>query len=218
MVQEPKLDSNPALQFLLHDYSKYHWVLVILGSISLLALTFIVKKYWKIFRSIDESIGKIAALFIASFSALNFSFMSLIVFGNFLNAIKPQRGFSEAIIALENNASSSKSGRLFDTYNAWVASGNSKIPPYLENIVDERLSWQLPKAIICSILFALLFIATKRLWNYVISTPSFHSKKKQKALLLSGVCLSIITTVLWIMAIANTQASIAPVTLSLLFS
>lgn len=218
MAPELKLDSNPALQYLLYDYSKYHWVLVILGTFSLAVLFIIVRKYWKLFRIFRKSVGGFASLFIASFSSLIFFVMSLILFGNFLNAITPERGFSEAISSLSSNTTSAKSAKLFSIYSSWIESGDSKLPPYIENIVHERLSWQLPKAIICTILLALTLIATKKLWNYVISTGSTHPKSKQAALLVSGASLSFISTLLWIMAIANIQASVAPVTLSLLFS
>jgi hypothetical protein len=218
MVLGSKLYSNPALDYLLADYSKYHWVMAILGTISLAALYLIVRKYWKLCRIHGKSISGLASLFIATFSSFLFSLMSFIVFGNFLNAIKPERGFTEAINSWQSNATSSSSIKLFRSYSSWVESGDSKIPQDIENIVHERLSWQLPKAITCSVLFALTLIATYRLWSYLISTSSIHSNTKQIALFILGVSLSFISALFWIMAIANTQASIAPFTLSLLFS
>jgi hypothetical protein len=90
----------------------------------------------------------------------------------------------------------------------------------LQNEVRDRLSWQRPKALVCSILLVVFAIFTTRLWRKLINSRASESRwrLKEKALIIMGVIAVPVTLLLMIMALANTQASFAPITLTLLFS
>jgi len=85
--------------------------------------------------------------------------------------------------------------------NAWLRSGSADKPRLLQDKIDARLSWQRPKAIITSV----LFIAFAGL--------CIRIRRRRIVSIVAMLC----TLVLLVMAVANTQASVAPVFLTVLY-
>ena len=215
---------NPAYEFLLNDYSKYHFVMVILGGISAVALTFfagyqfrLLLKDRSLLSNLKATTGKVN-LYLGTFTGFLALALWLIVIGNLGNAINPKSGFRNSLEMLGTPVAGSKSALLQKTFTEWIKSEKSSRPAYINNLIDERLSWQIPKAVICILLLALLVYISKRVWATLVNKPFLLSKRRTCALFSLGILLSLICSLLLAMAIANTQGSIAPMALSLFFS
>jgi hypothetical protein len=216
--------TNPAVLHMINDYAKYHWVLVILGGFSVLLFLVILRWLWKKFWVGPDLIGNIgnvggrAYFFLMTFVGFVTASMSLIVYANLQNALHPKQGFRLAIHSLGVPASGSKTADIHQSFYTWIQSGDKTLPNYLTELIENRLSWQFPKAVISTLLLVVVLIATYMLWKTVVNSYLSFSRSKNFAIFASGVVLTLASTLLWVMAIANTQGSIAPLTLSLLFS
>lgn len=147
-------------------------------------------------------------------------FMFLIVAANLSSVLNPQEGFAQFIPDLGTPQAGTQKAALHQAVNTWAQSGSTKIPSILQNKIKNRLSWQRPKAIVCSILLVVFTVFTARLWRKLINLRASQPvwRLKEKALTTIGVIAVPVTLLLMIMALANTQASLAPITLTLLFS
>jgi hypothetical protein len=217
--------SNPAYNTLLHDYIKYHAVLVIEGGIFALLLIALCVYFWRRFKRMRKAetrnwtFEKKACFCFGIVSTIAALFMLLIVAVNLGTVLNPQEGFAQVIRDLGTPQAGTQKAAHYQAINTWVQSGSAHMPPVLQNKVRDRLSWQRPKAIVCSILLVVFAIFTARLWQKLINSRASESmgRLKTKVLITMGVITVPVTLLLMIMALANTQASIAPITLTLLF-
>lgn len=216
--------NNPAYKFLLNDYAKYHYVMVVLGGASVIALTFFAGYQFRLLRTSRgisanlKTISEKVYLYLGTFTAFLSVVLGLIVIGNLGNALNPKLGFKNSLEMLGTPTEGSKSALLQDSFTEWVHSEKRTAPAYINQIVDERLSWQMPKAITSFLLLALLIYISKRVWGSLVNNSNPLSKRGRYVQFSLGILLSLICTLLLVMAIANTQGSIAPVALSLFFS
>lgn len=218
--------SNPAYNTLLHDYIKYHAVFVVEGGIFALLLTVLSVYFWRRFKRTRKAetrnwtFEKKAYFCFGLTSTIVTLFMLLIVVVNLGTVLNPQEGFAQSIPDLGIPQAGTQKAALYQAVNAWVQSGSTHMPPALENKVRDRLSWQRPKAIFCSILLVVFAIFTVRLWRKLINSRASKSmwRLKERVLITIGVIAIPVTLLLMIMAVANTQASFAPTTLTLAFS
>lgn len=219
--------SNPAYHTLLHDYTAYHVVLFIEGSIFTLILMALSVYFWQQFRRIQKptihswTFEKKAWFSFGLVSTVVTLFMLLIVAANLSNILNPQEGFIHSIPDLGTPQEGTQKAVLYQAVDIWARSGSVQLPPILQNEVDKRLSWQRPKAIICSILLVLVAIFATNIWRKLIKvsrTSEALWSLKNKALITIGVLAAPATLLLMLMALANTQASFAPIMLTLLFS
>jgi vacuolar-type H+-ATPase subunit I/STV1 len=218
--------SNPAYTILLHDYIKYHAVLVVEGGIFALLLTVLSVYFWRRFKSMRKAetrswpFERKTYFCFGLLSTIVSLLMILIVTVNLGTVLNPQEGFAQVIQDLGTPQAGTQKAAHSQAVNIWVQSGSAPMPTVLQNEVRDRLSWQRPKAIVCSILFGVFAIFTACLWRQIINSRANESiwRLKGKALITLGVIAAPVTLLLMIMALANTQASFAPVTLTLLFS
>ena len=94
------------------------------------------------------------------------------------------------------------------------------MPTLIERRIDERLAWQHPKAIICCALLAVFAVLSVRLWRTLISKSRVRTASwtfNDRALLLAGAGTVLACVLLMLMVIANTQASIAPIAITMGF-
>lgn len=218
--------SNPAYNTLLQDYVKYHAVLVVEGGIFALLLIVLSVDFWRRFKRMRKTetrnwtFEKKAYFCFGLASTIVALFMLLIIVANIGTILNPQEGFAQSISDLGTPQAGTQKAVLYQSVNTWVQSGSAQMPSVLENKVRERLSWQRPKAIVCSILFVVFAIFTTRLWQKLINSRSSKSmwRLKEKALIAIGTIAIPVTLLLMTMAVANTQASFAPITLTLAFS
>jgi hypothetical protein len=64
--------------------------------------------------------------------------MAVVSWGNVTSVVNPQQTLSGTTLS-----------RIGET---WLQSGRAQISPLLQHAIDERLAWQRPKAVICSVL------------------------------------------------------------------
>ena len=223
LVQESD-SSNPAYKFLLNDYAKYHFVMVVLGGVTVVALTFFAGYQFRLLQmsgglssSLKTIVGK-AYLYLGTLTAFLAFVFSLIAFGNLGNALNPRIGFQNSLEMLGAPIAGSKSALLQDSFTKWVRSESPSAPTDINKIVNDRLSWQMPKAIMSFLLLILLIYISRRVWAILVNNSHHLSRRRTFALFSLGVLLSLICTLLLVMTIANAQGSIAPMALSLFFS
>jgi hypothetical protein len=107
-------------------------------------------------------------------------------------------------------------GRALDE---WIQSGDGKVPPVLEQQVQERLAWQRPKAIICGILLVVFAALSVRLWGALIRARRASEPKwrlKENTCFVAGIVTVGFSLLMMVMAVANMQAAIAPITITVL--
>jgi hypothetical protein len=182
-------DSNPAFNGLLHDYAEYHAVLAVLGGLVTSGLVLLTVRAWRRSRALAVASAVLGLL------------TALIVFANAGNAVNPRRGLEGTIPMLRTTQPGTEQARVQQATNAWLRSGSAGKPRLLQDKIDARLSWQRPKAIITSVLFvAFVGLCIRIRRRRIVSTVAM-------------LC----TLVLLVMAVANTQASFAPVFLTVLY-
>jgi len=217
--------SNPAYTALLHDYTVYHAVLVIEGGMVALLLTVLSVSFWRRLKRAQNAekhtwtFERKAYLGFGLLSTLVTLGMLLIVAANISNVVHPQAGFAQSIPDLGTPQVGTHKAALHQAVATWVQSGNASLPSLLEDEVHNRLAWQRPKAIVCSLLFMVLAGFTAHLWRRLIHLRASEAawSLKEKALIITGGLAIPTTLLLMLMALANTQASFAPITLTLLF-
>ena len=218
--------SNPAYNTLLHDYTTYHAVLVIEGTMFVLLLIVLSVYFWRRFKRTQKAENhtwtfekKAYFCFGLACTVVTLG-MLLIVAANVSNVVNPQEGFAQSIPDLGTPQAGTQKAALHQAVNTWAQSGSASMPSMLENGVRNRLSWQRPKAIVCSILLVVFAVFTTHVWRKLVHSRASEAvwSLKEKALIITGVLAVPTTLVLMIMALANTQAAFAPITLTLLFS
>lgn len=219
--------SNPAYNLLLRDYTTYHAVLFVEGGIFTFMLILLSLAFWQRFKRMHKAethnwtFEKKTYFCFGLLSTVVALLMLLIVAANLSNVVNPRDGFVQSIPDLGTPQAGTPKAALYQAVNIWAQSGNAQMPAVLQDEVRKRLAWQQPKAIVSSLLLVVLAAFTARIWQKLIRN-SRASKPiwslKEKTLLVMGVMAVPVTFLLMIMALANTQASSAPILLTLLFS
>jgi uncharacterized membrane protein YidH (DUF202 family) len=218
--------SNPAFNALLQDYTTYHAVLFIEGGIFTLLLMALSVYLWQKFGRMPKNatrnwtFEKTTYFSFGLVSAVVMLFMLLIVTANLSNVLNPQDGFIQSIPDLGTPQEGTQKAALYQAVDTWAQSGGVQLPPILQKEVDNRLSWQKPKAIVCSILLVLVAIFAMSIWRKLIKFSRASEaiwSLKEKALIAIGVLAVPVALLLLLMTLANTQASFAPIMLTLLF-
>lgn len=92
------------------------------------------------------------------------------------------------------------------------------MPKLIAASVDERLAWQRPKAVICSALLLAAVMLSARVWRAVIRQSRARREgwmRRDVGLLAAGLTAGPVCLLLMAMVIGNTQASFAPLSLTL---
>lgn len=205
----PISEANAALDTILADYQRYHAVLVVVASIFLAAVVLLLIVCWRSLRSArrDPS-GRTRrqtwtyASFIVACVLVGL-FLAVVIAANISTVVDPQRGF----------AGVDQSGEALTT---WLASGSAAIPADVQELIDARLAWQRPKAIIVTLLLVATVVGSTAIWRRWIA-HAYRSRAANAALLLSGVATAVLAVLLMLMVMGNVQASMAPVALTLVF-
>jgi hypothetical protein len=219
-------DSNPALNVLIDDYTKYHVVLVVVGGLFLLGLALLSIFFWSRFTRAPRhdtrkwTFEKKTYFSFGILSVLVALFMALVVAGNVSNVLNPRNGFEGAIGMLSASKAGTRAAELHQPFTTWLTSGSEQVPSAVQGAIDDRLSWQRPKAIICSVLLVLFLVLSVWIWRRLIRTsrvPGTGWGLKRAALLMLGVVTVAVCLLLMLMVIGNTQGSIAPISLTLFY-
>lgn len=182
-------DSNPAFNALLHDYASYHAVLAVLGALVTSGLVLLAVYAWRRSRTLAVASAVLCLL------------AAVIVFANAGNALNPRHGLEGTIPMLRATQPGSEQARVQQATNAWLRSGSADTPRLLQDKIDARLSWQRPKAIITSLL--------------LLACVGLCIRIRHRRIMITVAMLC--TLVLLVMAVANTQASFAPMYVTVLY-
>lgn len=215
--------SNPALNQLINDYSKYHKVFIVVGGLFTIVLLLLSIHFWKRFKLAGKkwNFEKKTYFVFGVLSVLICMFLGLIVLGNISNVKNPRNGFSGSISMLGSPQIDTSAYKFQQGVKTWVESGNAQTSELLSNKVNERLAWQRPKAIICSILLIVFTLITAYAWRHLVRASRADDAKwniKRIVVFTAGITAVVVCLLLMLMVIGNAQGSIAPISLTLFFS
>lgn len=219
--------TGPALEVLLRDYIDYHRVLVAVGGLFLLAFTLLSIGLWRRFfrsRTPGERSWSFERRTYAAFGVLSVAvglFLAVVVAANVSAVLAPREGFAGLIGELRTPAAGTPRDQLYRAVNAWLQSGTSTVPAVLQGHIDDRLAWQRPKAIITTALLVVLVLVAALLWRTLIRRSRASGgrvRAKDVPLLVGGSGAVVACLLLMLMVMGNTQAAIAPVSLTVFFT
>ncbi len=216
--------SNSALNVILADYRAYHVALVVGSGLVVLLLILLSVLSWRRFMRAPRSQSGKATLerkvwrFLALGStALVLPFLVVCV-ANVTTAMDPRHGFSLLVDSMVTPRAGTGSSNVYRAADAWLQSSTPRIPPTIQHRIDDRLAWQRPKAIVCGILFVIVTALSGQTWRRVIKhsrAVAAVSNLRTRLHIATGVATAVVAVALVVMTIANAQASIAPVTISI---
>lgn len=218
--------SNPALNRLLDDYATYHATLVVVAGCFLLALLLFTGWCWKRYRSMRASgIGSrtferrsYARLGLLSLAVS--ALLAVVVAANLGNALDARQGLSGVATSLGSPPAGSSKADLQEEFSTWLQSGDAARPAAIEDRIDDRLAWQRPKAIITGVLLVMIAGFGVRAWRGLLRLSRVRARPwpaRDRARLAMAIGSVPVCLLLMLMVIANTQASVAPLTMTMLF-
>lgn len=223
---ESGTDTNPALAALLHDYTRYHQVLVVVGGLFLVAVTGLSVALWRRFRRSRAAASRTSrferrtyfwsALVLTGVAA----FLALVVAANMSNVLDPRQGFGGALGLIGTPKAGTSAGELHTAYATWLTSGSADVPSRVTESINDRLAWQRPKAIITSVLLVGFVTLAALTWRAMIRRSRARTGRRplrEWALLGLGLVSGAACLLLMLMVIGNTQGSIAPLSLTLFY-
>ncbi len=218
--------SNPALNRLLDDYSTYHVVLVATGGLFVIVLSVLTAFFWRRFRrstSTNDRRSSFERTTYLCFGVLSCAvtlLLTVIVGANLGNARNPRQGLAGVATGLGPAVPGTRTNELHQAFTTWLQSGTKGLPTLIERRIDARLAWQQPRAIIACALLAVFAVLAVRLWRTLIGKSRERTSSwtvNDRALLLAGVGTVLSCLPLMLMVIGNTQASVAPIVMTLQF-
>lgn len=217
-------EPGPALQALIDSYTTYHVVFVAVGGLFTLAFAVLAVVSWRRLRRVRRSdrrwtFERFTYLCFAISSAALTLMMGLLVAANLSNTVDPQRGF-EGAVGMIGPQTGPRSADLQQSFTTWLRSGTAEVPAGVRGAIDDRLAWQRPKAIICSVLLVGLVLLSAAVWRSIVrraQTRHGDWRPRDVASLAVGVALGPVCLLLMVMVIGNTQAAIAPLSMTLFY-
>jgi hypothetical protein len=224
IVQSGAAD-NSAYRIILQDYINFHLILVIGGAVCAFFISIVTGFAWKRFiknvRAKPNTTSKFelrAYLLFTLVGSASALIILMLVAINLSTVLAPQDGFEQAVADIAARRET-RATALHEALNLWLLSGDQQVPAMLQQAVRDRLSWQLPKMVICGVLFATLSVIATLIWNALIKrsrTSENMAQPKQIILTLLGILALPAMFILLIMTLANGEASFAPITITLL--
>lgn len=218
--------SNPAMNILMNDYITYHLVLVVVGGVFVLIfflLSLFLWTQWKRTAKVASrtwTFEKKTYFFLGAVSVVAGLLIALIVAVNATTVANPQSGFSSLVDSLGTPKAGTQMDTLYQAFNVWLQSGRTHMPSLIQSMVDERLAWQGPKAIVSGVLLVVCVALSTGLWRTLLKKSRGHELTwglKERALLVSGVVTITFSLLLIVFVVANMQGAVAPLTLTLAF-
>lgn len=200
--------TSPAYDRVLTDDRNYHIVFLVFGGFfTLLLLLFTVFSWVRFKQSSRRTFARRTYLSFGIVSVFLDLFMAVALWANVTSVVNPRQTLA---------------GTTFSPLGqAWVQAGSAQISPALQHAIDDRLSWQRPKAVICGVLLVAFVTLAVFLWRKLIrqSTSGEPVRKLNRRLMLgAGVLSALCCLVLMLMVIGNAEGAIAPLTLTVIYS
>lgn len=219
-------EANPALNALLDDYAKFHVAFIAVAGCFLLAFAVLATFCWRRFRRARASatrtwsFERVTYLFFAASSVIFGLMMALLVAANASNVADPRHGFSGGLGMLGTPRAGTRAAELHQSFATWLQSGQIDTPTLVSARIDDRLAWQRPKAIICSVLLVMVLLLSARVWRALIRKSRVRQggwTPKDVTLFAAGLLAGPVCLVLMLMVVGNTQASLAPLSMTLFY-
>jgi uncharacterized protein with PQ loop repeat len=216
--------SNPAMNALVSDYARYHAVFVVAASVALWVLLAMSAFFWARSRKLSRTgvsgegfERRVLRAFAFLCSLVSFVLMLLITANapHAFSRASALHGFSLLAAPPEDSA-------VGQSLLGWIKSNTVRPPPLIVQKIHGRLSWQAPKAITCGVLLILFVALSVRIWISLIQWRKLkgatepNRRLAEKPLLMTGTIVVVLSLLMLIMSIANAQASLAPLTISIL--
>jgi len=211
---------------LLSDYTKFHLVLVALGGafvLCFLLLSAFSRRWYTRSPRVNGhrwTFERTTGLFLLATSAVLALMMAVVVAANLSNVLNPRHGFSGSVDMIVVARSGTPTSTLHQAFTTWLQSGDAQMPSLVRRRIDDRLAWQRPKAVICGVLLILFVALGAHIWRTLVGKsrePRATWGLRDRALLGAGVGSGLACLVLMLMVLGNTQASIAPLAMTLVF-
>jgi uncharacterized protein YacL len=218
--------TNPAMNTLINDYTKYHVVFVIAGSFFVIIFVLLSIFFWTQWRrapKTDKHKWTFEKKTYFSFGILSIIvglLIALIVAANASNILDPRHGFSLLVDTLWTPKAGTQMDQLYQAFNTWIQSGSTNIPPLVQRKIDERHAFHTTKAIVSGILLVIFVVLSMYIWSMLIKRSRVREVKwglKENALLVFGAATVAFSLLLMVIVVANMQGALAPITLMLLY-
>ena len=217
--------SNPALNALIDDYAMEHRVVAVLAiGFALVAIAACIVFFGKSRRAPRAAGGRPTAerrayRGFAVLSAIVGLSMTVIAAANVTNALRPRAGFEGTIAMVGTPREGTHRAALHQAFVSWLRSGTTTKPTIIQSAIDRRLGWQLPKAIVCTVLLLVLVATSVRVWNIRIQRSRAPRNQPSSVLRLRVIGYAAVSgaLLLTLMVLGNSAASFAPLNLTMLF-
>jgi hypothetical protein len=202
-----QFSTSPAYDLLLTADRNFHVAFLVVGGLFTLLLLLFSVFSWVQFKRARRRTFQRRSYF--SFGAASLALgllMAVVTWGNVTSVVNPRQTLSGTTLS--------------QVGETWLQAGRAQISPLLQHAIDERLAWQRPKAVICSILLAAFVTLTVFLWRTLIrqSTTGEPFRKLSRRLMLgAGVLSAVSCLLLMLMVIGNTEGAFAPLFLTVLY-
>lgn len=225
-LAQPGAEPNAAFDRLLADYARFHLVLAVLAVGILVAAAAFAVSAWRHARSAPASAGRRWTFERTTWSLAFLSAVGVVLIAgvlaaaNLSTASDPSPGFRSSIPMIADRAPETDAGQEQQAFERWLQSGERAMPADVRSAVDERLSWQRPKAIVCAVLLGLVLFASARLWRSIVHRsrrPDHRWRVGELGRLAAALGALAVAFLLVLMVLGNTQASLAPVSMTLFF-
>lgn len=206
--------SNPAMKALIDDYTRSHWLLVIIGGACTVALLALGLAQWRRFRQSPRTRGVVSwerRLFCTLGATLTCAglAMGLIVAANVSTATDPMPGFLMASAHPTPNSLA-----VDEAVIEWVNSGSSTVPSVVDSQVHDRLAWQLPTAIICGLLLIVFTALAVRLSRSIVRQFRAGLAAPTRARFAGQLAATCAALLMMVMFVANLQNALAPLAIT----
>lgn len=196
--------TSPAYDQLLTADRNFHVVFLVVGGLFTLLLLLFSGFSWVRFKRARRRTFERRSYF--SFGAVSLALgliMATVFWGNVTSVVNPRQTLSGTTFS-----------RVGET---WLQSGSAQISPLLQHAIDERLAWQRPKAVICSILLVAFVTLTVFLWRTLIRQSGAGEpfrKISRPLMLCAGVLSAVSCLLLMLMVIGNAEGAFVPLFLT----
>ena len=217
---------NAALDRLLADYARFHLVLAVVGGAFVVGALLLAaggrRRYRRerragMRRGAFPALTHLATVFLGVVVA---GLLALVVVANLTTALDPRPGFAGAVDAMAAPSPGTVRAEHDRAFVEWLDSGSDAVPAPVAHLVDARLAWQRPKAVVTGMLLVLVLVGAAHVWRRALRgwrTAPGRWRPQQLALVALGVLAVPVALVLVLMVMGNTQASVAPLSMTLFY-
>ena len=217
--------TNPALNKLLDDYRKYHVVVAVVGLLFVFGFIVLILVFWRRFTRAPKVDGRRrnaerrSYFLFSMLSVVVGLLLTVVVAVNASTARNPRPGFVGTFAMIPKAQAGTQTEELHRAFADWLQSSSTAVPAVVQHKIDSRLAWQRPKAIISGVLLAFFLVLSARIWRTLLAKSRREPTRKRQgaALRVAGVASVGSCLLLILMVLGNSAASVAPLSMTLVF-